>query len=119
MDEKYFYHTDSDTNTINEYVFDKVNGDIVFTSDDERELVKTLARFPEKVLEALEAYEPSIVTRYILDVATAFNRFYHNCQILSASNESVLNTRIELTKAANYVLGNAFDLICLKKTKKI
>jgi len=31
MDEKYFYHTDSDTNTINEYVFDKVNGDIVFT----------------------------------------------------------------------------------------
>lgn len=97
----------------------KLNGDIVFTSDDERELVKTLARFPEKVLEALEAYEPSIVTRYILEVATAFNRFYHNCQILSASNESVLNTRIELTKAANYVLGNAFDLICLKKTKKI
>ncbi len=97
----------------------KLNGDIVFTSDDERELVKTLARFPEKVLEALEAYEPSIVTRYILDVATAFNRFYHNCQILSASDKAVLNTRIELTKAANYVLGNAFDLICLKKTKKI
>jgi len=96
-----------------------LNGDIVFTSDDERDLVKTLARFPEKVLEALEAYEPSIVTRYILDVATAFNRFYHNCQILSASDKAVLNTRIELTKAANYVLGNAFDLICLKKTKKI
>ena len=92
---------------------------VVFTSDDERELVKTLARFPEKVLEALDLYEPSVVTRYILDVATAFNRFYHNCQILSATDSDVLSTRVALTKATNYVLGNAFELICLKKTEKI
>ncbi len=94
-------------------------GEIKFTSEEERELVKTLARFPEKILEALDSYEPSVVTRYILDVATAFNRFYHNCQILSAEDSNVLFTRIALTKATNYVLGNAFELICLKKTKKI
>lgn len=96
-----------------------VEDNIVFTAEEERELVKTLARFPEKVLEALEAYEPSVVTRYILDVATAFNRFYHNCQILSAEDSNVFSTRIALTKATNYVLGNAFELICLKKTEKI
>lgn len=94
-------------------------GEMVFTSNDERELVKVLARFPEKVLEALEGYEPSVIARYILDVATAYNRFYHNCQILSAEDKNVYFTRIELTKAANYVLGNAFGLICLKKTEKI
>ena len=97
----------------------ELGGNVVFTSDDERELVKTLARFPEKVLEALDLYEPSVVTRYILDVATAFNRFYHNCQILSATDVDVLSTRVALTKATNYVLGNAFELICLKKTEKI
>ena len=97
----------------------ELDGNVVFTSDDERELVKTLARFPEKVLEALDLYEPSVVTRYILDVATAFNRFYHNCQILSAIDVDVLSTRVALTKATNYVLGNAFELICLKKTEKI
>ena len=96
-----------------------VDGKITFTAEEEKELVKVLARFPEKVLEALEAYEPSVVTRYILDVATAFNRFYHNCQILSAEDSKVFFTRIALTKATNYVLGNAFDLICLKKTEKI
>ena len=96
-----------------------VEDNIVFTAEEERELEKTLARFPEKVLEALEAYEPSVVTRYILDVATAFNRFYHNCQILSAEDSNVFSTRIALTKATNYVLGNAFELICLKKTEKI
>ena len=97
----------------------ELSNSIVFTSDDERELVKTLARFPEKVLEAIDSYEPSVVTRYILEVATAFNRFYHNCHILSATDKDVLNTRIALTKATNYVLGNAFELICLKKTPKI
>ena len=91
----------------------------VFTAQEERDLVKTLSRFPEKVLEAIESYEPSVVTRYILDVATAFNRFYHNCHILSADNADVLATRMALTRATNYVLGNAFELICLKKTKKI
>lgn len=94
-------------------------GNIKFIADEERELVKVLARFPEKVLEALDAYEPSVVTRYILDVATAFNRFYHNCQILSADDDDTFATRIALTKATNYVLGNAFELICLKKTEKI
>ncbi len=96
-----------------------VGDNIIFTSDDERELIKTLARFPQKVIEAIDSYEPSVVTRYILDVATAYNRFYHNCQILSAEDPDVLNTRIAITKAVNYVLGNAFELICLKKTPKI
>ena len=76
-------------------------------------------KFPEKIKSALDAYEPSIVTRYILDVAAAFNRFYHNCHILSVDDEGVKATRIMLTKATNIVLGNAFDLICMKKTKKI
>ena len=96
-----------------------VEGEITFTADEEKDLVKVLARFPEKVLEALDSYEPSVVTRYILDVATAFNRFYHNCQILSVDDPNVFSTRIALTKATNYVLGNAFELICLKKTEKI
>ena len=92
---------------------------LTITEDDESELCKVLARFPEKVLEAVRDYEPSVITRYILDVAAAFNRFYHNCKILNAENEDVKNTRCMLTLAAKTVLGNAFDLICLKKEEKI
>ena len=116
----YVQYTYARTCSLIEKASDKAVGDkIVFTAEEEKDLVKTLARFPEKVLEALESYEPSVVTRYILDVATSYNRFYHNCQILSATDTDVLNTRIALTKATNYVLGNAFELICLKKTPKI
>ncbi|MBQ9783187.1 MAG: arginine--tRNA ligase [Clostridia bacterium] len=89
------------------------------TAEEEAELLKVIARFEETVREAIDAYEPSIVTRYILDVAGAYNRFYHNCSILGAENETVKNTRLALTEAAKTVLGNAFDLICLAKTEKI
>ncbi len=95
------------------------SGEIRITSPDEAALLKVLAKFPERVQSAIADYEPSVITRYILDVAAAFNRFYHNCPILSAENESVRATRVAITKAANIVLGNAFPLICLKTMEKI
>ena len=77
------------------------------------------ATYEEKVLMALRDYEPSVITRFILDVAVAFNRFYHNCRILSETDERVKQTRIALTLATKHVLGSAFEMICLKKTEKI
>ncbi len=89
------------------------------TAPEEADLLKVIARFEETVRNAIADYEPSVITRYILDVAGAYNRFYHNCSILGAENETVKNTRLALTEAAKTVLGNAFDLICLAKTEKI
>lgn len=89
------------------------------THPDEAALLKVLAKFPEKVLSAIADYEPSVITRYILDVAAAYNRFYHNCQILSAKDENVRTTRLQMTRATNIVLGNALPLICIKKMEKI
>ena len=94
-------------------------GKAVISAPEEAELLKTIAKFEETVIEAIDAYEPSVVTRYILDLAGAYNRFYHNCSILGAENEEIRNSRVLLTQAANTVLGNAFDLICLAKTEKI
>jgi arginyl-tRNA synthetase len=115
----YVQYTYARTCSVLEKAGDADCAELSITASEESELLKTLAKFPEKVKSALDAYEPSIVTRYILDVAAAFNRFYHNCQILSAEDEKIRNTRIMLTKATNIVLGNAFELICMKKTTKI
>ena len=82
------------------------------------ELLKILSRFPEAVKDALDSYEPMTVTRYILDVCAAFNRFYHDCQILT-DDKAVTDFRVSLTKSVATVLGNALELICMKKTPKI
>ncbi len=87
--------------------------------EDEKELAKVLARFPEKIDEALADYEPSVITRFILDLCAAFNRFYHNCSILGANEQNVKNTRLALTQATRQVLGRALRLICLKTPEKI
>ena len=92
---------------------------VQITTEEEAALVKTLCRFGERVCSAIADYEPSNITRFILDVAAAFNRFYHNCTILGAEDPAVRASRIRLTEATKIVLGNAFDLICLKKTEKI
>lgn len=90
-----------------------------FTNESETELAKTLSIFPEKILSAIADYEPSVITRYILDVCAAFNRFYHECQIITANDNTVRDFRIALTAATKNVLGAAFGLICMKKTEKI
>ena len=91
----------------------------VITVNEETELLKVLSKFNEAVNSAIREYEPSIITRYIIDVCTAFNKFYHNCQIVTADSIEVRNTRIRLTDATKTVLGTAFGLICMKKTEKI
>lgn len=87
--------------------------------DDEKSLAKVISEFPSKVECAIEQYEPSIVTRFILDLCAAFNRFYHNCKIINCEDENLRETRIALTRATNTVLGVALGLICMKKPEKI
>ena len=91
----------------------------VITCEEESALLKVLCQYEEKVRAAIRDYEPSVIARYILDIAAAFNKFYHSCQILSASDENIKATRVMLTEATKYVLGSAFELICLKKTERI
>ena len=52
------------------------------TGDSAHELVTLLYELPAVIAEAGEKYEPSIVTRHIVDIAQAYNRFYHDEHIL-------------------------------------
>ena len=115
----YVQYTYARTCSVLEKVKEPCGGKVVITADEEAALLKTLSQYEEKVLTAIRDYEPSVIARFILDVAAAYNKFYHNCQILSAEDENVRGTRILLTEATKNVLGSAFSLICLKKTERI
>ncbi len=100
---------------------DNINTDADYkvTTSEEHDLLRVLSVFPERVKAALDSYEPFYITRFIIDLAAAFNRFYHNCGILTESDPEVVATRIALTKATKLILGTAFGLICMKKTEQI
>ncbi|MBE6596184.1 MAG: arginine--tRNA ligase [Ruminococcaceae bacterium] len=115
----YVQYTYARTCSILEKVKESYGGKVVISCDEESALLKTLSQYEERVRNAIRDYEPSVIARFILDVAFAYNKFYHNCQILSAEDENVRGTRILLTEATKNVLGSAFSLICLKKTERI
>ena len=86
---------------------------------EEAELARVLSLFPEKVEAAIAESEPSLITRYILDLCAAFNRFYHECKILSAEEAEVAENRLAFTRATGTVLRTALRLICMPTPEKI
>ena len=104
-------------------VLKKYNGIATWRAEsataEEAALAKTIAMFPERVEAALADYEPSVITRYILELAAAFNRFYHECNILNCEDEITRESRVALTAATNRVLGTALHLICLSTPEQI
>lgn len=89
------------------------------TADEEADVLKVLAKFPEKIAQAVAEYEPSTIARFVIELCTAFNRFYKACPILSADDAGVKAFRIRLTQAAGTVLSTALHLICMKTPEKI
>lgn len=82
------------------------------------ELIKLLYRFPEAVIKAGEEYEPSIVTRHVIDVAQAFNKFYHDEHIL-VDNEQEKQAKLMLTWAAKQTIKNGLALLGIKAPEKM
>ena len=91
----------------------------VFSSPLENALVKTLKLFPDKVAQARMEYEPSVVSRYLLDVCADFNRFYHDCPVLKAEDPGVRGTRLALVRATSTVLKTGLALIGLAQPNNI
>ncbi len=104
-------------------VLDRADGEGCMTDAtlgaQEIALAKALALFPEKVKAAIDEYEPSVITRYILDLCAAFNGFYHDCKIVTCDDEALRQSRIALTAATRDVLKTALHLICMQTPEKI
>ena len=80
------------------------------SSDSAYTLAKLIYRVPEVVVEAAEKYEPSIVTRHLVDIAQSFNKFYHDEHIL-VEDESERNAKLALVKASKTVIANCLGLL--------
>ncbi len=87
--------------------------------EPETDLARVLSVFPERVMSALSDCEPSNITRYILELASAFNYFYHECKIANCEDKALRSSRLALTAAVKQVLGTALRLICMQSPDKI
>lgn len=87
-------------------------------SESAFELIKLLHALPGVVVEAGEKYEPSIVTRHVIDIAQAYNRFYHDEHILT-ENEDEKTAKVALTLAAKNGIKNGLALLGIKSPDRM
>ncbi|MCB2341686.1 arginine--tRNA ligase [Clostridium estertheticum] len=80
-------------------------------SKEEFELVKQLEGFQKSILFAIDKLEPSMVTRYVIDVAKAFNKFYNQYNISNLKDEADKKAKIKMVEATCQVIKNALGLI--------
>ena len=81
----------------------------VLADPAEQALIRLLAAFPAEIAAAAEKYDPARITRYCIDVASAYHRFYNACRILDAEG-AVQQGRIALCLAVRGVIHNILTM---------
>jgi arginyl-tRNA synthetase len=76
---------------------------VALTSDEERELIKCLMRYEDILRQSFQNFKPSILAGYLLDVAAAFNRFYHNHKIIGG-DQALAPSRMALVSITQQVI---------------
>jgi arginyl-tRNA synthetase len=84
----------------------------------EKELLKTLYRFPGVVEEAGAAYSPSLVANYAYELARVYNQFYHDLPILKEEGET-LAFRLSLSAFVSRVLQRATALLGIEMPERM
>mgnify|MGYP001023038732 FL=1 len=86
--------------------------------DSAYELTKLIYAFPGIVEQAGEKYEPSIITRHIIDIAQCFNKFYHDEHII-VEDEAEKVSKIALVVATKRVIATGIGLLGMKAPERM
>ena len=86
--------------------------------EDSVKVIKLLYQFNDKIMQAIEKYEPYIVARYLIEVAKTYSSFYNNNKIICDDKE-VQDARIYLTYATGIVLKTGAALLGIKMPDKM
>ena len=82
----------------------------LLTDAESLDLLKEISRFPKVVVDASEKYEPSVVARFAVDVAQAFNKFY-NANRINVEEKNVRDARMTMVYLTRKTIKDALLLL--------
>ena len=85
----------------------------------ERELIRLLNDYPDKVQEAGNEYSPSIVAQYVYDLAKEYNRFYQEVPIFGENDEMTMDFRVALSRVVAETIAMAMGLLGIKVPERM
>lgn len=92
----------------------KKNIDVLYDNidinDDKWNLVWSISKFEETIIQAKVNNDPSIIAKYLLDLAADFNKFYAHEKIID-NNINYTEFKLELCEAVSIVIKNGLALL--------
>ena len=98
--------------TIEEIKFDKL------LDEASKNIIKLIYNFENILIQVTEKEEPSILSRYLIDLAKAFSNFYNDNKIL-VEDKDIQNARVYLTYAVGKVLKTGAKLLGIEMPNKM
>jgi arginyl-tRNA synthetase len=80
------------------------------TQPAEMELIRHIGSLPEQIVESAKALDPSKITRYAIELATLFHKFYNACRV-KGNDRALTDARLALCVCTNQVLENILALL--------
>ncbi|MCQ2459924.1 MAG: arginine--tRNA ligase [Ruminococcus sp.] len=85
----------------------------------EIELIRHLASLPKEIDLAAKTYDPAKITKYSVDLATLFHRFYDACSVKNAETPELRNARLMLCLAVRQTLRNVLSILNIDRPEKM
>ncbi len=82
---------------------------VLLSAPEEKELIKHLASLTDEIIASAKNYDPAKITRYAVDLATLFHKFYNACRV-NCEDESLMQARLSLCLCVKNVLKNILTM---------
>lgn len=83
----------------------------LLSTPQETELIRHIAALPSEIDAAAEKYDPAKITKYAVELATLFHKFYDSCSVKNAETPELKNARLALCTAVKQTLFNILTML--------
>ena len=84
----------------------------LLTAPEEKELIKHLSGLTDEIIASAKNYDPAKITRYAVELATLFHKFYNACRV-GVEDESLMQARLSLCICVRTVLRNVLTMFSI------
>ena len=82
---------------------------VLLGAPEEKALIKHLASLTDEIISSAKNYDPAKITRYAVDLATLFHKFYNACRV-NCEDEALMQARLNLCLCVKNVLCNILTM---------
>ncbi len=85
---------------------------IKLNAPEEKELIRHLSNLTDEIISSAKNYDPAKITRYAVELATLFHKFYNACRV-NCEDESLMQARLSLCLCVKNVLKNILTIFSI------